>query len=209
MIALLGITACTFNNYDTGDGYLSYLKAEMANMHTMAKGKIDYIVTDEGKQLTLSSPFTCQWADKPDTLYRAMLYYSQTKGHITAMKANYVWVISPQKPKNNFRTDPVQLTSCWLSSNRKYLNLYVGIMSGTSQIKELKQQIGLVYQGCTLQKNGKTTHRLCLLHNQNNIPQYYTYNMYISIPTSSYQRGDTVQMNINTYKGVAVKRIAL
>ena len=98
LFALLGLfTACTINSYEKGDGRYSYLHAEMTEIHTSTKNKVDYAWTDEGKKLTFTVPFTCSWAHVPDSVYRAMLYYTQDEESTVGMTALHVWVLRPQK----------------------------------------------------------------------------------------------------------------
>ena len=45
------LAACTSHDYDTGDGKLSYMRADFALAHSNAVGSIDYIDTDEGNRV--------------------------------------------------------------------------------------------------------------------------------------------------------------
>lgn len=208
LTAICMLTACTINSYDAGDGHYSYLKAEMVEMHTNATNKIDYAITDENKILKFASPFTCTWTNKPDTLYRAMLYYNQNEQEVKHIYADRVWNIKPTAIKQTFPTDPVKLECSWLSPNKKYLNIRIGLKTGHTDKKKLTQKIGVV-QRSTPHPNGKKTHVLYLLHAQNNVPTYYTIVLYISVPMQQYQIGDTIRLNVNTIKGNVEKLFVL
>lgn len=210
LFALLGLfTACTINSYEKGDGRYSYLRAEMTEIHTSAKNKVDYAWTDEGKKLTFTMPFTCSWAHVPDSVYRAMLYYTQDEESTIGMTALHVWVLRPQKAPKRIPSDPVQLEGCWMSKSQQYLNIRIGVMTGTPEDTMLQQKIGIVTLKNTHHANGKETHDLRLFHHQNNVPSYYARTFYISIPTDVYKKGDTLSLSVNTYRGWVKKSFAL
>lgn len=201
--------ACSVDPYEAGDGRYSYLKAEMAELHTVAKNKADYAITDQGERLTLTPPLTCNWANTPDSIYRAMLYYTQTPQHTQGVMAVNVWVMHPAETQNQVPTDPVKLESCWLSHNKRYLNLRMGIMTGKPEDADSKQKIGVIRRKTDTSATGQKTISLQLLHAQNNVPAYYTTTVYISIPITQYQSGDTIRMSVNTYQGIVEKAFAL
>lgn len=203
------LAACTIDPYEAGDGQYSYLKAEMADMHTAAKCKVDYAVTDTDEKLTFSSPFSCHWPTTPDSTYRAMLYYKKTPDKTEGNTCVKVWVLHPMKPSKNTPTDPVKLQSSWLSQNKKYINLRLGVMSGKPDDEKQKQKIGIVLNKQVTHANGKKAVDLQLLHNRNHVPSYYTKTLYISIPTASYKSGDSIRLKVNTYQGMMEKTFVL
>lgn len=203
------LTACTIDPYEAGDGQYSYLKAEMADMHTAAKCKVDYAVTDTDEKLTFSSPFNCHWATTPDSTYRAMLYYKKSPDKTEGATCVKVWVLRPMKPSKDTPTDPVKLQSSWLSQNKKYINLRLGVMSGKPDDAKQKQKIGIVLNKQLTYANGKKAIDLQLLHNRNQVPSYYTKTLYISIPTASYKSGDSIRLKVNTYQGMVEKTFVL
>lgn len=203
------LAACTIDPYEAGDGQYSYLKAEMADMHTAAKCKVDYAVTDTDEKLTFSPPFNCHWATTPDSTYRAMLYYKESPDKTEGNTCVKVWVLHPMKPSKNTPTDPVKLQSSWLSQNKKYINLRLGVMSGKPDDEKQKQKIGIVLNKQVTHANGKKAVDLQLLHNRNHVPSYYAKTLYISIPTASYKTGDSIRLKVNTYQGMVEKTFVL
>lgn len=203
------LAACTIDHYEAGDGQYSYLKAEMADMHTAAKCKVDYAVTDTDEKLTFSPPFSCHWATTPDSTYRAMLYYKNSPDKTEGNTCVKVWVLHPMKPSKDTPTDPVKLQSSWLSQNKRYINLRLGVMSGKPDDEKQKQKIGIVLNKQVTHANGKKVIDLQLLHNRNHVPSYYTNILYISIPTTSYKSGDSIRLKVNTYQGMVEKTFVL
>ena len=113
------------------------------------------------------------------------------------------------KPSKNTPTDPVKLQSSWLSQNKKYINLRLGVMSGKPDDAKQKQKIGIVLNKQVTHANGKKAIDLQLLHNRNQVPSYYTNILYISIPTTSYKSGDSIHLKVNTYQGMVEKTFVL
>ena len=54
-------------------------------------------------------------------------------------------------------------------------------------------------------EKGAKKYKLRLQHKQNNVPQYYTVRTFVSIPTSFFHKGDSVELHIDTYKGEVIK----
>ena len=79
-LTTLLFAACTADNYDTGDGKYSYLRADFVEAHTVASGKIDYAITDDGDSVRLNPVVSASWATKRDSIYRALLYYNKVEG---------------------------------------------------------------------------------------------------------------------------------
>lgn len=61
-LTTLLFAACTADNYDTGDGKYSYLRADFVEAHTVASGKIDYAITDDGDSVSLNPVVSASWA---------------------------------------------------------------------------------------------------------------------------------------------------
>ena len=70
------ILSCETVDYETGDGDLSYLRADFANIHTSEAKKVDYFCTDNGDSLLVRPNYDCEWATTADSIYRALLYYN-------------------------------------------------------------------------------------------------------------------------------------
>lgn len=209
LIAVVCLTACKRNGYETGDGELSYLRADFVLLYTTGAKQVMTAVTDDGDTLRFSPPMQCDWADKADTLFRALLYYKNFPNGRQPLTAVAVPVLQPLAHVSNMVTDPVTFESAWIGSNGKYLNIGIALMTASSDDNTEKQSVGMALTKVEKHANAHTTYHLTLLHGQNSVPQYYSTRAYLSVPLSNYQHGDTVHLSINTYNGVVKKEFAI
>lgn len=197
--------ACTQDAYEAGDSALSYLRADMVDMHVVGN-EIKSIVTDEGESLKFSSLHVSDKMARPDTLYRALLYYNKVEGKdIEVMSSSVASLLVPKEDSRVKETDPLTYTSGWMSANGRYVNLCLGLKVG-------KTDDGNTLQGLDLRldevKTDAEGHRLCymtLLHDQNGMPEYYTETFYFSIPIEGFSSGDEFHIKMNTYGGEIVR----
>ncbi|MBQ6652564.1 MAG: NigD-like N-terminal domain-containing protein [Prevotella sp.] len=221
---LIGLLiGCTNDAYDSGDGTYSYLRADFVEAHTISTQTIDQATTDDGTTLRFNPYATAEWAEKADTLYRALIYYHDgtTAGEKTveSIAVNRVPVLRPvteEEFEGEQRTDPVSLESIWLSTNKKYINLALLLKTGKADDPEAVQRIGMIKSE---DAEGRPTLRL--LHDQGTVPQYYTTRLYLSIPTTDLKApsqpppvGEApvpprARIIVNTYKGIIEKTIEL
>ena len=203
--------ACEFNDYKSGDNALSYLRADFAEAHTSAVGRIDHAVNDAGEHIRLSPPLVCNWASKADTLYRTLLYYQRTDDAaykpLAAVRVA-VLALQPASTLPHVPTDPVTLESLWLSKSRKYINLSLLLKTGKGDVPDARQQLGMVIDGTETDAEGKRHDHLRLLHAQNNVPEYYSHRVYISLPAGRYHAGDRVTLTVNTYQGTIQRTVS-
>ena len=197
-LALLAVatvlTACGTDTYDTGDGALSGMMADFVEAQTDAYANMVSIETDDGERLELTTPVAMEWASRPDTVYRALFYYSLADGNDGQAEADPMAVQQVLVPEitpaddiaDGVKTDPVALETAWLSSNGRYINLGVIIKTGT---------------------------RLRLYHDQAGVPEYYSADAYVSIAVSRLPgqptEGDTVSINVETYDGTVTRTFTL
>ena len=182
LVSLLVVSACEHDFYETGDSELSYLHTDFVEARTNELGAFVSAKTDDGEELTLSPAVKEQWATRPDTTYRALLYYDRVeKGVTTSFALNSVLVLRPHLTFDlaSVRTDPLGFESLWMSKNRKYLNL-------TLVLRKFY---------------------LRLYHSQNRVPEYYSKRVYTSIPLTGLTPNDVLCLDINTYKGVVRKEV--
>ncbi len=207
-------SACTSEEYESGDGELSYLRADFVMAYADAQKKISSAITDEGETLTLSKSLTPKWAEKADSTYRALLYYNYNKveGEVEPISIVSVSVPKVRKTseiKEKIYTDPVTFESAWKSSNNSFLNLGLQIKTGTADGVDNKQVIGMLCDTIIQREDGTKEVALRLYHHQNSVPEYYSASLYLSIPFDrlpcDIRTGDVVSVNINTYKGVIRK----
>lgn len=193
--------SCTTETYDSGDGEYSYLRADFVEAHTVAAKQVDYAVNDDGERITLSRHLAVNWATTPDSLYRGLLYYKRKPTENEPVSLQRVYVLTPKAAEDikSPKFDPVTLESAWLSrcqisSSAFYLNLSFLIKTGLADDPEAVQSIGM--QGET-QSDGTVV--LTLLHDQANVPQYYSTRIYASIPLAEEQLKKGVALAVNTY----------
>lgn len=204
---LLFLAGCTNTAYDTGDSRYSYLRTDFADAQTNNSGQLVSAVTDEDTHLTFTKPLAVSWKATPDSISRVMLYYNlnadaSDSSIVEPLTAQYVYTLVPAKATTQatVSTDPVHFVSAWKSGNGAYLNFCVGVMTGKADSVEARQMIGLVLDSIA-EKDQHPTYYLRFAHSQGNVPEYYTTNIYLSIPTKEMTTGSRVRLSLNTYKG--------
>ena len=198
-LAGLLLVACNTDNYDSGDGDLSYLRADFVEAHTSAPMTIDRAVNDEGTDIFLATPLKAQWATKADTTYRALLYYNNVKNAAEPLSVAQVFVLTPKKAEDiegGAKTDPVVFDSAWLSENKRYINLGLQLKTGKSDDQDAIQTIGIVRDD-----DRDDVLSFTFVHNQGNIPEYYSSRIYVSIAVDAAMHGKTVVLHVNSYDG--------
>ena len=206
MLALLLLGACESDNYETGDGKYSYLRADFVEAHSKEAKLFDTAVTDDGDELVFVEPLSCSWAATPDSIYRALIYYNVGKKNdpksVAGISASQVLVLRlPLKQPEKAICDPLKVESTWLSANGKYFNLGLYVMVGKTEEENLKQSLGIVRDTIVDLDNGTKLHQLRLLHSQNGVPENYSTKIYASIPLEYFSQGDVVRLDVNTYNG--------
>ena len=142
------LSSCTQESYESGDGEYSLMKAEFVDAHTNGESKLVNVMTDDGDSLILTKPMEYKWASTADSTYRALLYYNKVGD-----KAEPIAISSVPTPaihitselKEEAKTDPVKFVSSWKSRNRRYLNLGLILLTGSTD-KDITQKIGLLLQ---------------------------------------------------------------
>lgn len=209
VFAALTLVACKKESYDSGDGELSYMRADFGEVHTQTAKILDYAITDDGEKVAFVSKMSCPWALKGDSLYRALFYYKRVDdAHGTEpIAVSQVPVLRFNEPSDTAKlvTDPVKFESAWMSSNGKYLNLGFAIMTGKAESNDSKQTIGAVCTAKDGAADGTTTWHITLYHAQNGVPEYYSSRMFASIPTEKTKKGDRIIITVNTYGKPFVK----
>lgn len=210
IVILLG--ACTNDSFKTGDSEYSYLRSDFVEATTNGKAAFVEAVTDDGDTLSLYPPLRVKWATKPDTTYRAQLLYNKKDAELEPVLISKVYVLAvQQQPKTEpITTDPVGFTSAWLAKTGKYINLELALKTGKINAEQQpSQSLGIVLESVEALEKGGKKYKLRLQHKQNNVPQYYTVRTFVSIPTSFFHKGDSVELHIDTYKGEVTKGFIL
>lgn len=211
------LASCEYDQYETGDGNYSYLRADFVEAHTIDLNKVDYAINDDGEKIVFSTLYTVKWAENKDTLYRALLYYNRKPEGAEPVSIQRVHVLNPllADTVKNAKTDPITLESTWISDcqrtfslhgeqKARYLNVSFAVKTGQHE-EELVQTIAV------MKENRNDTLLLTFLHDQGGVPEYYSSHVYASIPLfSSKESGaenifSPVTLSVNTYQGMVVK----
>lgn len=231
LAALPALTACENDAYDSGTGPLSLTRADFVEVYTGGDCAVDHVLTDDGCRLALSKRVTRTWLDKPDTLYRAVLYYNVAAetaagsmgsagvagsvGGMTAVEPvalSMVPVLYPQAAdsfRDGVRTDPVKFESMWVGGNGRYVNIGFYLKNGRMGEESLTHTVGMVYRRTVTNADGTRTVHLELYHDQGGVPEYYSSRYYVSVPCGEID-GDSVSIAMNTYdKGMFEKTIRI
>jgi len=206
---MLLLASCATDSYETGDGTLSYLRADFVEAYSNGNSQLYSAMTDDGDSLLFSNAIKAKWATTPDSVYRALLYYKKEDGKVSPITVSSVSVPNVRKTselKDKVITDPVTWESSWLSKNNKYLNLGLILKTGNTEGVDAKQSIGMVCDTVVVSGSGAKMMHLRLYHNQNRVPEYYSATVYMSIPINrlpeTLGEGDKIMLTVQTYDGV-------
>lgn len=209
---VLLLTACTTDGYETGDGEYSFLTTEFVEVYSNSQLMLTRAVDDSDNHFIFKTPCSYSWVSKPDSVYRAILYYNTNEGEtVEPYRVSPVVVLKLRNKEEvkDIYTDPLIFESAWISKNRKYLNIGLAVKSGTteSQDEQLKQIVGILCDEVTIKGDGTKCYHLILTHNQNGVPEYYTNRAYVSMPLDGVGANDEIELTINTYQGpVTIRR---
>lgn len=199
---------CTSDPYDSGDSALSYMRADFVDAYTKEAQTVESALTDDGDMLSFDRKLGCDWAEKADTVYRALLYYNAgTSSTVAPIAIKPVYVLRPFEPEGeeSVETDPVVFESAWKSNNGSYINLGLYAKTGKADIIESQQTIGVACGDIVHNDDGTRKVFLTFSHSQGDVPEYYSTRLYVSIPMSVFRTGDEIQITVNTYSGKIVR----
>ncbi len=202
------LISCTQDAYEKGEGEYSLVRGDFAEAVVNSSKQVTKIVTDDGDELFLTSPYTAKWIVKADTTYRCMLYYNKVEGKAEIVSMGQVpcaTVYPLSQFDKEFKTDPVKFESTWMSKTGRYLNLSLQVKTGTADDTAAVQSLAVVSDTLITHPDGKQIRSLILHHDQGNVPQYYSTQVYFSIPTDRID-ADSVRISINSYDGEVVAK---
>ena len=211
LLALALLVSCEQDVYEKGDSASSYRRADFVEAYANPPHQVEYVVTDDGDSLQLTAPYTGSWVQRPDTVYRAVLYYNQRGQQAEVLNFGLVATLVPQQAPEGFvkwKEDPVGLETVWLSRSKKYLNLGLLLKTGQTEQKNQMQAVGVVNLGTTMNTDSTFTCTLVLSHSQGNVPEYYTQRTYLSIPVEGLE-ADSLRFILNTYNGYVTRKFRL
>jgi len=202
-VLIFTLTACESESYSSGEGELSYLRADMVMAHTATAKTVDKAWRDDGTLLQLNPYATAEWMTTPDSLYRALLYYNNVSpAEPVAIRQVYVLRWSGSVATAT-QSDPLSLVSMWKSENNEWMNLALDLKTGVVDSLDSVQKIGVSCDS-VVQKSDATHVWLRLLHDQNGVPEYYTQRIYVSLPIES-NSGTVYHLTIPDRSGAITK----
>ncbi len=206
-LSLCSLMACTTEAYDSGDSTYSYMRADFAEAYTDDKAQFYAADTDDNRHIDFLQTATREWATTPDSTYRTLVYYSarpeaDTKHRVFSVLSVPVLKYKLADEVKEMHTDPLSWNSSWVSRNGKYLNMGLTIMTGlNAQGEVVLQNLALVCDEIITREDERREFALRLYHAQNESPQYYSSDVYASIPLADFHPGDVVRITVNTYEG--------
>ena len=200
------LTSCTKDAYEKGEGKYSLMRGDFAEAIVNSSKQVTCIITDDGDEFVLASPYTAKWVSKADTTYRCMLYYNKldSKAEILSMGQVPCTSVTPLSQfDRRLVTDPVKFESTWMSKTGRYLNFSLILKVGTTDDSTAVHTLGVVSDTLITHPDNKRILNLILHHDQDNVPEYYSAKVYFSIPTKIID-ADSVRISINSYDGEVV-----
>ena len=201
-------SSCTQDAYEKGEGEYSLLRGDFAEAVVNSNKQVAKIITDDGDEMLVTSPYTAKWIAKADTTYRCMLYYNKVEGKAEVVSMGQVpcaAIVPLSKFEKELKTDPVKFESTWMSKTGRYLNLSIQVKSGATDDTTAVQSLAIVSDTLITHSDGKQIRNLILHHDQGNVPEYYSTQVYVSIPTNRID-ADSVRISINSYDGEVVAK---
>jgi hypothetical protein len=192
------------------------MRGDFAEANVNSNREVTSITTDDGEILPLTSLATAQWISRPDTIYRCMLYYNKVKAADGKLAAEVIslgrvpclYVKPLVSFEKTYKDDPVKFESIWNSKSGKYLNLHLQLKTGYTEDSTAVQKLDVVTDSLISYPSGRRTLSLLLYHDQGNVPEYYSTQAYVSIPTTDLAV-DSIRLYINTYSGPVIKTLPI
>lgn len=205
LLSLSIFTACTFDSEDAGTENWQKYTTDIFDLHVQGN-IVKSICNDDDVKLELVKEMrVSDELARPDTTYRMVISYYLHDDKSLAISSNeMVAVLSPVKESlaKTTKTDAVKIDNAWMGTNGKYLNVRMGLLTGTdTSDAHSKHVISLVLDDVKTGADGRKIYCVSLRHDQKNIPQYYTVTYYFSIPVSGLAEGDAIEFTVNTFKG--------
>ena len=215
LLGLGGVSSCTMDSYEKGEGEYSLMRADLVEAHTGADKYVDYVLTDDGDSLRSLKPFTVKWVSTADTTYRAILYYNLVGDQAEAVSMSQTLTLPVRSHRyyqehDGFHQDPLYLESAWLAGTRRFLNLRLRLLTGTTDDSSQRQRVGIVSDTvvtlpvATGSADSLRVGYLRLFHDQASVPEYYSSTVVASIPLTAYQP-DSLVLSVATYDGTLTR----
>ncbi len=202
--ALFLLTVC-FTACEDDDTPLPAYITELAELQTDADGRAFRLIQDQGSILNIANTQDINRL-VADTIYRVqVLYVKEDDNTVTVSGLSGVTSPLPISIKEEeMKRDPLQLDAIWRSG--RYVNFITSLSTaGNSHI------FAFADNGISIQNDGSLLLRIELYHDRNNDPEHFTRQAVLSCPLFEYEEAltegrDSVEITVNTYKGVSVTR---
>ena len=209
LLALLPLLACcTTDAYEKGTGKYSLMQADLAEITVDDSKRAVSFTTDDGDSYAFAQPVASKWIEQTDTIYRAIVYYNKQDDQTAeAMGISSVPTLLPREHWRFKRQphDPVGMESAWMARSGKYLNMALLVKSGHTDDSTAVHTIALAQDTILAHSDGRRTAVYTFLHDQGEVPQYYTDRRYISVRLPQ-SLPDTIVLRIHTYEGLVTRR---
>ena len=198
----MGLMLCACEDHQQA---LPAYRQDLAELTTDLTGRAYRLSLDDGSVRKIQNTVS---GLVPDTVYRILaLYLDAEEGKtVTLQGANTVFSPLPveEDQLEDMKTDPLEVKSLWPC--KRYINLLVGIKTGGGQ-----HALGFIDHGLDTTATGTHKLKLELFHDQKGDTQFYTQNAYLSCPIYPYagslvEGQDSVELKVNTFKGVITRR---
>lgn len=207
------LSSCTTDSYETGEGTYSKMNGVFADLLVNGQKQGVSFVTDDGDNYILKNSVTASWIQTADSTYRTIIYYNKVdESTASIMSFSNLPTLRP-KDASMYRQqpqDPLDIESCWITKNGKYMNLGLLIKNGRdSNGKEGIHTVSVAID--EIHKNADNTQTVYyrLLHDQGNAPEYYTNRKYVSVLLPTANRPDSIRLTVKTYNGDYVKTLKM
>ncbi len=205
--------ACTTDAYDKGEGTYSTMLTDFTELAIDHQKQAVSFTTDEGQQYMLSNPFTGQWIETADTIYRTVVNFKlQDDGRAEVLQLGVIPTLIMHQPEDfkHPKFDPMGLESLWTAKNGKYVNMALLLKNGRDvDGNEGIHSLGLMCDEIRLNADNTRTACCRLLHDQGDAPLYYTNRRYVSILLPDEDRPDSLQLTIAAFDGTISKTVSI
>lgn len=211
LTSFFSLLSCTQDLYEKGDSEFSYMRADFGEAIVNADKLVSRVVTDDDDVLTLTTPYTASWIQRPDTTYRAVIYYNKVENGAEPLSISHVTTLTPHRDSlavRKWNPDPVGVETAWVGRNRRYLNIGLVLKMGATEKEATPQSVGILHGGTTINADSTRTADLLFYHQQGDVPEYYSQRAYLSVPLGGVA-ADSVRLTVVTYDGPFVRTYPL
>lgn len=210
--AALLAAACQSDSYSTGEGSLSRLRADFAEMPTGGDGWISQFTDDDGTTWHLQPLISLRWANKADSVYRVLVYHTPKGGAkeaclTEAKRVDRVLVpriVTAQQPSNVSKRDAMELVSL-SRGGRKYVNVELSVLTAPVERDNQSHILGCQVDSVKPLDGGGKHWYLSLTHDRSGIKEYYSETVYLSLDCQKspflMAKDDSLSLSLMTSKG--------